>query len=111
MDERDIPLYQLIRISLKRSMDKRKHGCVVFIDLKKGFYTVSFDILLTKMKHHGIQSNVLAWFKYYLSDRKQYVYFNEKSSYNQCVLFFHLTPLWPVENILLFVFARHQNNF
>ena len=61
-------------------MDKGKYGCGVFIDLKKAFDTVNHDILLSKLEHYGIRNNILAWFKSYLTDRKQYVYFNGKSS-------------------------------
>ncbi len=65
---------------IRESMDNGKYGCGVFIDLKKAFDTVNHDILLTKLEHYGIRNNILAWFKSYLSDRKQYVFFNGKSS-------------------------------
>ena len=65
---------------IRESLDNGKYGCGVFIDLKKAFDTVNHDILLTKLEHYGIRNNILAWFKSYLSDRKQYVFFNGKSS-------------------------------
>ncbi len=65
---------------IRQSMDNGKYGCGVFIDLKKAFDTVNHDILLTKLEHYGIRNNILNWFKSYLSDRKQYVFFNGVSS-------------------------------
>ena len=50
--------------------------CGVFIDLKKPFDTVNHKILLQKLEHYGIHGDSLAWFKAYLSDRKQYVHIN-----------------------------------
>ena len=75
-------IHALLEITerIRETMDKGKYGCGVFIDLKKAFDTVNHDILLTKLEHYGIRNNILAWFKSYLSDRKQYVYFNGKSS-------------------------------
>ena len=43
---------------------------VVFIDLKKAFDTVDHDILCQKLEYYGIQSQNLAWFRSYLSNRK-----------------------------------------
>ena len=49
----------------------------VFIDLKKAFDTVNFNILFDKLEHYGIPA---AWFKSYLTGRKQFVYLNNKMS-------------------------------
>ena len=38
------------------------------------------EIILMKLEHYGIRDNVLNWFQYYLSNRKQYVSINGKSS-------------------------------
>ena len=37
---------------------------------------MNHDILLHKLEHYGIRESVLAWFKSYLSDRKQYIHLN-----------------------------------
>ena len=59
--------------TIRHSLDNKKFGCGLFIDLKKAFDTVNHDILLTKLEHYGIRDISLQWFKSYLTDRKQYV--------------------------------------
>ena len=65
---------------IKESIDKGKYGCGIFIDLRKAFDTVNHGILLSKLEHYGVRDSVLDWFRSYLTDRKQYVSFNEQSS-------------------------------
>ena len=69
----------LIQITemIKESIDKGKYGCGIFIDRRKAFDTVNHAILLSKLEHYGVRDSVLDW---YLTDRKQYVSFNEQSS-------------------------------
>ena len=74
-----IALVQITEI-IKESIDKGKYGCGIFIDLRKAFDTVNHGILLKKLEHYGIRDNMLDWFQSYLSDRKQYVDINGKSS-------------------------------
>ena len=55
--------------------------CVgVFFDLKKAFDVCSHDILLMKLSKMGVTGPALAWFKSYLSDRKQIVDINGNRS-------------------------------
>ena len=53
-------------------LDLGKLVGLVFIDLKKAFDTVDHDILCKKLEYYGIQQRELAWFKSYLSNRKQF---------------------------------------
>ena len=66
----------LIQITekIKESIDNRKYGCGIFIDLHKAFDTVNHSVLLRKLEHYGIRDIALQWFKSYLDNRKQHVY-------------------------------------
>ena len=66
--------------AIKSSLDNRKFGCGIFIDLQKAFDTVNHDILSMKLEHYGIRGTARDWFKSYLSDRKQYVSLNGSNS-------------------------------
>ena len=48
--------HSLISITetIKKTLDNKKYGCGVFIDLKKAFDTVNHDILLMKLQNYGI---------------------------------------------------------
>ena len=70
--------YALIEITekIKDSIDYKKYGCGIFIDLRKAFDTVNHVILLSKLEHYEIRDVSLKWFKSYLTNRKQYVHLN-----------------------------------
>ena len=75
-------VYALMQITerIKTTIDSGKFGCGIFVDLKKAFDTVNHEILLNKLEHYGIRDTKLNWFQTYLTDRKQFVSFNEQSS-------------------------------
>jgi hypothetical protein len=62
------------------SLNSKEFNLSVFIDLKKAFDTVNFDILLRKMDHYGIRNTENLWFRNYLTDRQQYIYYNNVCS-------------------------------
>ena len=64
----------------KKTIEEKKYGCGVFIDLKKAFDTVNRQILLHKLEHYGIRNESLSWFESYLKDRQQYVTINKINS-------------------------------
>lgn len=69
------------------ALDKKKLTVEgVFLDINKAFDCVDHEILLHKLGNCGIRGNVYDWFKSYLSNRKQFVSINGKSSnyYNLC---------------------------
>ena len=55
----------LIKITekIKESIDNKKYGCGIFIDLRKAFDTVNHSILSTKMGHYVVRGIALEWFK------------------------------------------------
>ena len=65
---------------IKETIDKKKYGCGIFIDLSKAFDTVNHVILLRKLEHYGIRGVAHDWFKSYLTNRKQYVFLNGEYS-------------------------------
>ena len=55
------------------------------IDLSKAFDTVNYNILLENLSMYGVKVNNIKWFHNYLSNRKQYIEFqndnrNEKTN-------------------------------
>ena len=69
-----------------KALNDGKINLTVFIDLKKAFDTVSYDILLAKLEHYGVRGTELLWFRNYLQNRTQYVNLNLKGeSVNSCL--------------------------
>ena len=52
----------------------------IFLDLSKAFDNIDHGILLHKLEHYEFRGIVLEWFKNYLSNRRQYVAFNNRTS-------------------------------
>ena len=59
--------------NIRKALDDRNIGCGVFVDFQKAFDTVDHQILLAKLSHYGIREVSNDWFKFYLSNRNQYV--------------------------------------
>ena len=55
----------------------RKYTLGIFIDLFKAFDTVNRNILLEKLKAYRIQSENLKWFRSSLSNRKQFISYDD----------------------------------
>ena len=60
---------------VSREMEAGKIPANVYIDLSKAFDTLTFDILLYKLKYYGVTDTALDLMKSYLTNRKQYVVF------------------------------------
>ena len=66
--------------NMTSSIDYDKITTGVYIDLKKPFDTIDHSILCSKLKHYGIRGIVLSWLEYYLSNRHQFVSYNNFDS-------------------------------
>lgn len=65
---------------LTSAIDSSKFTVGVFIDLKKAFDTINHDILIKKLEIYGVRGIASDWIRCYLSNRKQYVLYNDTSS-------------------------------
>ena len=70
--------------NITEALDQGERVVGVFLDFSKAFDTVDYNILFEKMEKYGISGVELKWCEDYLSNRLQYVtYNNHKSSYEK----------------------------
>ena len=66
---------------ISKALDEGDSVIAFFLlDFLKAFDTVNHRILLDKLFHYGIRGNALDWFESYLSNRRQYVTYNDVKS-------------------------------
>ena len=70
---------------ISNALENGEYVLGLFLDFSKAFDTVNHDILFTKLEYLGIRDISLQWFKSYLSDREQYVVYNECNSKRQLI--------------------------
>ena len=61
-------------------MDRNEIPLNIYLDLSKAFDSLDHNILLEKFKHYGIQNKSLELLRSYLTNRYQYVTFDNKES-------------------------------
>ena len=61
-------------------IDNGEYAIGVFLDFSKAFDTINHEILFMKLHHYGIRGLSLLWFKSYMSDRLQYVSYDNYNS-------------------------------
>ena len=59
-----------------KEMEAGKTPTSVYIDLSKAFDTLTFEVLLYKLKYYGVTDTAFDLLKSYLTNRKQYVVFD-----------------------------------
>ena len=62
------------------ALSRKEHCIGVFKDLSKAFDTIDHPIMTHKLDYYGVRGTALAWFKDYLTNRKQYVSFQCNNS-------------------------------
>ena len=65
---------------ISQALENGEYVLGLFLDFSKAFDTVNHDILYEKLEFYGIRGVPLSWFKSYLTDRKQYVEYNNAQS-------------------------------
>ena len=68
------------------SFEQNKFTLGVFIDFSKAFDTVDHKILIEKLLHYGVNGNNLKWFSNYLTNRKQFILYNENQKSSTLVI-------------------------
>ena len=65
---------------LTENMDKGKISITIYLDLSKAFDTLNHEILLDKLNYYGVKDTANDWFRSYLTNRKQFVSFDNYTS-------------------------------
>ena len=65
---------------ISKAIDDSEYAVGVFSDLSKAFDTLNHEVLLAKLEYYGVRVSALDWFRNYLYNRQQYVFFMGESS-------------------------------
>ena len=65
---------------ITHALDNGNYAIGIFLDFRKAFDTVNHNILISKLYTYGVRGIALDWFKSYLSNRVQFVSYNDTTS-------------------------------
>ena len=65
---------------LYKNINNNKNSYIIYLDLKKAFDTIPHAKLLNKLHKLGMDGLTLAWFRSYLTERRQCVKLNNLTS-------------------------------
>ena len=65
---------------IRDAYDKGYYTCGAFLDFRKAFNTVNYEILLSKLTHYGKKRKAVDWLRSFLSQRVQYTSINGSDS-------------------------------
>ena len=71
---------------ITHALDNGNYAIGIFLDFRKAFDTVNHNILISKLYTYGVRGIALDWFKSYLTNRLQYVSYNDTNSDTKTVL-------------------------
>ena len=91
---------------VSKALDTGKYVVGVFFYLKKAFDTVDHNIHLAKLRLYSIRGNTHSWFESYLSNRKQYVEYNNFKSDTKTIT--HGVPQGSILGPLLFIICMND---
>ena len=66
---------------IAKAVDGKGFALSIFLDLKRAFDTINYDVLICKLEKYGIRGQVLSWLRSYVTDRQQYVQLNNEVSH------------------------------
>ena len=69
-----------IKSLFPQNLDNKKITSSIFLDLRKAFDSVHYDIILKKLHHYGFRGTILSFFEDYLNNRKICTKIIEKTS-------------------------------
>ena len=71
---------------ITNSLESKQYTLSVFVDLFKAFDTVNHKILMSKLENYGIRGKTLLWFISYLTNRTQFIKYNNLNTIFQKIV-------------------------